>query len=332
MMNIDLTKYDLVPVSSSNVSIEKCNDKFEDEYVYDIEVADNSHTFFANDILLHNSIYIRMDSVLLKLFGTTDIDWNSDETIQKIKDYVDHEFQDDINKHCADFLCDTFFTDQRRVEFKREKISAQGDFLAKKHYVCHVVDNEGFRCDKFTYTGVDVKKNELPDSIKNLLKAAIEGFMIEDWSNNKFQVKIREIYNQFCELPIEKMSYIKNYSTKKSAEYFDLEKGANAHAKAAEYYNQVLRETGLSSKYEFINMGDRFHYFYCHTDNPYGIAEIGYKDKWPKEFNKLFKPDINLMFQKTCMAPLRGFMENHAFAKFEPELEMDSGAIPLFDL
>ncbi len=32
------------------------------------------------------------------------------------------------------------------------------------------------------------------------------------------------------------------------------------------------------------------------------------------------------------MAPLRGFMENHAFAKFEPELEMDSGVIPLFDL
>ena len=79
--------------------------------------------------------------------------------------------------------------EQSRAAFvlidKREKISAQGDFLAKKHYVCHVVDNEGFRCDKFTYTGVDVKKNELPDSIKNLLKAAIEGFMIEDWSNNK---------------------------------------------------------------------------------------------------------------------------------------------------
>lgn len=213
-----------------------------------------------------------------------------------------------------------------------KKFQHSGDFLAKKHYVCHVVDNEGFRCDKFTYTGVDVKKNELPDSIKTLLKEAIEGFMIEDWNNNKFQIKIREIYDQFCQLPIEKMSYIKNYSTKKNAEYFDLEKGANAHAKAAEYYNQVLRETGLSSKYEFINMGDRFHYFYCHTDNPYGIAEIGYKDKWPKEFNKLFKPDINLMFQKTCMAPLRGFMENHAFAKFEPELEMDSGVIPLFDL
>ena len=53
-MNVDLTKYDLIPVSSAIVNIEKCKDKFEDEYVYDLEVEDNTHTFFANDILLHN--------------------------------------------------------------------------------------------------------------------------------------------------------------------------------------------------------------------------------------------------------------------------------------
>ena len=27
------------------------------EYVYDIEVDDNSHTFIANNILVHNSVY-----------------------------------------------------------------------------------------------------------------------------------------------------------------------------------------------------------------------------------------------------------------------------------
>ena len=30
---------------------------FDDEYVYDIEV-DDTHTFFGNDILVHNSIYV----------------------------------------------------------------------------------------------------------------------------------------------------------------------------------------------------------------------------------------------------------------------------------
>ena len=32
-------------------------ENFDNEYVYDIEVDDESHTFIANDILVHNSVY-----------------------------------------------------------------------------------------------------------------------------------------------------------------------------------------------------------------------------------------------------------------------------------
>ena len=32
-------------------------ENFDNEYVYDIEVDDNTHTFIANDILVHNSVY-----------------------------------------------------------------------------------------------------------------------------------------------------------------------------------------------------------------------------------------------------------------------------------
>ena len=32
-------------------------DNFDNEEVYDIEVDDDSHTFIANDILVHNSVY-----------------------------------------------------------------------------------------------------------------------------------------------------------------------------------------------------------------------------------------------------------------------------------
>ena len=36
----------------------ECIGIFEDEYVYDIEMDDPTHTFIANDILVHNSLYI----------------------------------------------------------------------------------------------------------------------------------------------------------------------------------------------------------------------------------------------------------------------------------
>ena len=45
--------------------IEQLED-FNDEYVYDIEV-DDTHTFFANDILAHNSIYVEFGRICQQL-------------------------------------------------------------------------------------------------------------------------------------------------------------------------------------------------------------------------------------------------------------------------
>ena len=40
--------------------IESCElvGNFNDEYVYDIEVNDDTHTFIANDMLVHNSLFV----------------------------------------------------------------------------------------------------------------------------------------------------------------------------------------------------------------------------------------------------------------------------------
>ena len=38
--------------------------EFEDEYVYDIEVDDDTHTFIGNNILVHNSLYISFTPVI----------------------------------------------------------------------------------------------------------------------------------------------------------------------------------------------------------------------------------------------------------------------------
>ena len=46
-------------------TIEQLED-FDDEYVYDIEV-DDTHTFFANDILAHNSIYVEFGRITNQL-------------------------------------------------------------------------------------------------------------------------------------------------------------------------------------------------------------------------------------------------------------------------
>jgi len=331
---IDLKDFELVPVSSNRVKIEKL-ENFNNEYVYDLEVEDGSHTFIANDILVHNSLYVRMDAVLKYLFKNRQPDWNNLEDFNTIKDYIDGEFQNDVNQYCADFLCEKFWTDQRRIEFKREKISSEGEYLAKKRYIVHVRDNEGHPCDKFAYVGVEIKKNELPGAIKNLLSECVEKIIKYDWNNELFQAEIRKIWDIYITLGIKDISYIKNLNTpKENTGFLSLEKGAGVHARAAQYYNDLIKKLNITSKYEEIMTSDRFYYTYIKTNNEYGIDVIGFKDRYPKEFENLFTIDRETMFTKTCLSPLKQIMINHNFSGFDPncQIELGENKINLFDI
>lgn len=99
--------------------------------------------------------------------------------------------------------------------------------MAKKRYIAHVYNDEGLDVNKWSYTGVDIKKNELPESIKKLLGECAEGLIEYNWDNNKFQDKIKEIYDIFETMPIKNIAYIKNLNTpKESTGFLTMEKGA----------------------------------------------------------------------------------------------------------
>jgi hypothetical protein len=305
-------------VSASEIKVTETKPLY-DEYVYDLEVEDEEHMFFGNDILLHNSIYVRLDPIIQYLFNEKIVDWNDKEKFEKIKEYVDGIFQKQLNDYCADFICNKFRTDQRRIEFKREKLSAQAEYTAKKRYIVHVYNDEGLDCNKWSYTGVDIKKNELPETIKKLLEECVQGLIEFNWDNTKFQNKIQEIYDIFVTMKIKDLAYIKNLNKPKdSTGFLTMEKGAGAHAKAAEYYNQIIKELKLEHKYDAIQASDRFHYIYIKSNNKYGINVIGFKDRWPVEFDELFEVDRIKMFDKEILSPLKTIMENHSYAKFDP--------------
>lgn len=46
------------------IDVIECVGEFEDQYVYDIEMIDDTHTFIANDILVHNSLYSSYSNLL----------------------------------------------------------------------------------------------------------------------------------------------------------------------------------------------------------------------------------------------------------------------------
>ena len=79
-------------------------DDFQDEYVYDIEVCDDTHTFIGNDILVHNSLYMSYEGLLNTIEGIEDM---SIEEKTKLIVRINTEF---LDKHNQEFIKEYYNT------------------------------------------------------------------------------------------------------------------------------------------------------------------------------------------------------------------------------
>jgi len=78
------------------------------------------------------------------------------------------------------FLCADGFDDIMQCE--REVVSDRGIFVDKKRYILHLVDLDGWKCDKLKVMGLDTKKTTLPRAIANSINTFVERFLRgEDW-------------------------------------------------------------------------------------------------------------------------------------------------------
>jgi len=267
-----------------------------------------------------DSLYLDLSKMTEKVVGSGDIKWTK-TNIQKICKELDDNFVNKMNENCFRVTKDIFGSPLKRIEFKRETLCSEGDFIAKKHYVLHLRDLEGLSVDKFKFVGVDVKKNELPFKIKGILADAIKRGMTEKWNSSQYKDFISSTWNEFTSMKPEDLGYIKNYSTEKEViGFLKAGKGAGAHAKGAIYYNQLIEKLNLTHKYQTIQPGDRLRYVYVKR-NDYGIEVMGWKDSWPKEFDEMFAIDYMTMFEKVVLSPLKGFERNHNWKSFDPTKE-----------
>jgi hypothetical protein len=194
--------------------------------------------------------------------------------------------------------------------FKREKICDVGMLLKKKHYILHILDNEGIPCDKFKYTGVDVVKSTMPKKVKPYVKKIAET-LLTTMNNQKTNEAVTEAHEKFLELPFEEIATIKgikNYEKySKLCHDFETVKGMPNHVKAAYYHNLLIDRLELENKYEKIQSGDKIKLFYLKKPNKFAIDAIAFKYYYPEEFKQLFEPDYEKMFEKVIFAPVEKF-------------------------
>lgn len=311
-MDFDIDRYNFEDV----VSCEEIG-TFDDEYVYDIETADDTHTFIANDILVHNSAYITMEP-LIKTYGIPEhqcIDFCLAVYNAVMKDYLDK---------CFDAYAKAYHCKENLENFELEKISRSVIMLAKKNYMCDVawIDSGTYfkPVGHVTYTGFDVVKGSCPNYCRKELKMFTE-FVFRKINEGGIPTigeivqKMREIKKRFCmQSPddISKTMGISDYDSyifnDKDPSGFvpwkDSKTGKKVvvpiNVRAAAVYNNLLytKQRKYLSKYETLKAGDKVRFYYVNEEEVFGFVP----DNFPMEFAP--KINVDIQFEKMLLSPL----------------------------
>ena len=192
-------------------SIEKI-ENFND-YVYDIEVDDNSHTFIANNMLVHNSVYTTYENFFkcftpeyLAKYPTVEdkINW----ILKFNKEFLDKQ----NNKWCEKMYNPRH--GQNVHEFELETVCESQIILKKKKYLKGLRYNKGKFLDKpkMSGTGIEIIKSTTPKLCREILTDLTKILMFEFTEDNKdefiimFNDKLSEYRKQFYKAPIEDIS------------------------------------------------------------------------------------------------------------------------------
>jgi hypothetical protein len=298
-------------------------------YYYDMEIEDGNHSYFSDGVLVHNSQFIDISPITRKSCRKENISestlfHNLPKQVVEDIDRTTDELLDRINKNVAECVNRECHTTQGiKLHYAKEYLAAEGFYFAKKHYIVHKVFDDGKPCDKFKYSGISVKKAEIPACMKTFLKDIYESTMAKDWNESDYVKHVKKAYDTFCSLDWDDVSYYKKYQTEKAATGLcSSEKGAGVHARGANFYNNLIDKMGISGKYEKIHIGDEMRYCYVTPDNVYGMDVIAFKGKFPQEFRDIFHIDYGTMFQKIFTKSLETFVEIMKYAEFDPNKQV----------
>ncbi len=305
-----------------------------DEWVYDLEVEDKSHSFYANDILVHNSQFMNISCIAQDLvkrgigYGKDISKWSDDDKL-KLWKFVNDFVENEVNPYVQNLVKDYCHTEHPEVlRYSLEYISSAGIYQQKKHYATRKVIVEGPELvDKIKYSGIEVKKASVPQRVKDVLKDIYEGILLHSWTESDFTSYIYGIWDTFKKLSVEEISFWKGYSSaRESSGFLQMQKGSTAVASASTYYNQIIKKLGLGKKYDQILLGQKVRFCYVKPTNEYRIEYIAFPDgQWPEEFDKIFEVDYEVMFDKIITGSLKSFFKATKFSEVDPckQVEFD---------
>jgi len=278
---------------------------FENEYVYDVELDDDTHTFIANDILVHNSCYVTFDPIL----KSCDYKGDPVDFIVKIKElrlnsYIKSRFDQYAKKYNTKNIQD----------LELEKISYSAIMVAKKKYILDLAWKEpGVFLkpqEKIRFTGVEIVQGSTPKFARKVLKEMIK-LTCEKGKNLQYAEVVKKLKEYKKEYVLQSPEDIAKTQSLGDYEKYCLEDKRQIrladkcpqNVRASAVYNYTILNSKWKTKYNLIKTGDKVKFYYTKDDNEvFGFL--------PGNFPYEFAPpvDYDLQFSKTIIDPFNRIM------------------------
>jgi len=289
-------------------------ENFDDEYVYDIEVDDDSHTFIANDILVHNSVYITYGTLFkcmtkpyqeLYKDKKAKVDW----ILKFNKEFLD----DQNNQWCRDIYEPRHGKNVH--EFELETVSYAQICIKKKKYLkgYAFVKGKYYDTPKVSGTGIELVKSTTPKLCRTILTDLMNSLMFEYDEDKKteyymmFNHKLSEYRKQFYQAPIEDISQsigVGDYNKYviDDKDVLELGKQCPVSVQAIARFNYLAHKNHEDNKMQYSGKIKYYNIMIGNNSGYFGFP-AGELPSWAPPISKITQ------WQKTIIDPINRFLE-----------------------
>jgi DNA polymerase elongation subunit (family B) len=221
---------------------------------------------------------------------------------EKIQPFIDKSYKE---------LADYVHAYDQKMQMKREALSDKGIWTAKKRYILNVHNNEGvqYKEPKIKVMGLEMVKSSTPSAVREKMWELIK--IIMNGTQDDVQKFISDFKEEFKTLPAEDISFPRGLNGLR--EYSDsvtlYKKGTPIHVKGAILYNKLLKDNGLTTKYQVIQEGEKLKFTYLRTPNPLKDTVISFPVRLPKELGLQDYIDYDTQFQKSFVEPVKVILD-----------------------
>lgn len=263
-----------------------------EDYYYDVGMEDSPHTFFANDILVHNSLYVNSGKIL------DSINYPHKDNIEVASKFLDEKISGIIEKvidSSEQKLANVMMNcPDCKISFKREMIARRAIFVTKKRYAAWVIYDESGKVKPGSSHEIEVKglesvRSTTPDFIRPKFVKFYE-VLLKTKNQSDVNKFIKDVYNSMINAEPELIA--KTCSANKLSEYTDPVtgnpiKGSPMQVKGAINYNKLIKRANVEDDYEMIFEGDKVRTVYIKSSEAFpdfSENSIAFKTKLPREF------------------------------------------------